>query len=65
MKKLIGRSLAALAVTGSLLGVGTANACPCVEGETRWEPGIGDISTCENGVWHHGPYGYHPGGEGS
>ena len=63
MKKLIIGGLAALAIIG-MAPVAQASACPCVEGETRWEPGIGDISTCENGQWHHGPYGYHP-GEGS
>ena len=60
MKKLIVGGLSALAIASSLVGAGAANACPCVEGETRWEPGIGDISTCENGQWHHGPYGYLP-----
>ena len=62
MKRLIGGGLAALAIAVSV-GAGLANACPCVEGETRSEPGIGNFHS-ENGQWHHGPYGYHP-GEGS
>ncbi|MCV7303018.1 serine/threonine protein kinase [Mycobacterium barrassiae] len=35
----------------------------CVEGSTKYSPASGDISTCENGRFHEGPYGYHPGGE--
>ena len=30
----------------------------CTEGATRVLQGEGDISTCENGQWHEGPYGY-------
>ncbi len=30
----------------------------CTEGATRVSQGEGDISTCENGQWHEGPYGY-------
>ena len=30
----------------------------CTEGPTRVLQGEGDISTCENGQWHEGPYGY-------
>ena len=33
----------------------------CTEGATRISQGSGDLATCENGQWHEGPYGYHPG----
>ena len=44
----------------------TAESSPaevgCVEGSTKYSPASGDISTCENGRFHEGPYGCHPGG---
>ncbi|KUI17408.1 hypothetical protein AU191_08865 [Mycolicibacterium acapulense] len=34
----------------------------CVEGSTKYSEASGITYTCENGTFHEGPYGYHPGG---
>ena len=55
MKKLIVGGLAALAVGLGLAA--PANACPCVEGSTRYSPDSDLTYTCRSGQWYEGPYG--------